>query len=58
MISYISGSATTEVCDTCKTYIRDYTIPVSAGWSENATWEIVNNSDIYITDNIIKCNDC
>ena len=59
MIKSISGSlAATEICDDCKTYIRDDTIPAENAFnSNNMTWE-VDDQIVYITNEIIKCDDC
>jgi len=59
MIKSISGSlSATEICDNCKTYIRDYTIPAENAFnSNNVTWE-VEGQIVYVTNEIIKCDDC
>tara|TARA_B100000519_G_C14034089_1_gene339499 strand:+ start:86 stop:268 length:183 start_codon:yes stop_codon:yes gene_type:complete len=59
MIKSISGSlSATEICDDCKTYIRDYTIPtIDAFNSNNVTWEI-EDQIVYVTNEIVKCDDC
>jgi len=59
MIKSISGSlSATEICDECKTYIRDYTIPSSNAFvSGDISWE-VDDQITYITKEIIKCDDC
>ena len=59
MIKSISGSSSaTEICDDCKTYIRDFNIPAAETiWSDNTTWE-VEGLIIYITNNVVKCDNC
>ena len=58
MIKSISGSQSAiEICDECKTYIRDYNISNSTTWSENVTYSIEGYT-VFITDNVVKCNNC